>query len=63
MIRQKTSIERQIDQNLYQFLIPQEGNWNDVLLFAQHIAEHAKKQIDDVLKANEETVKVEEVKK
>lgn len=54
MMRQKVTLERQLDDKLYQFLIPNEGNWNEVLLFAREIGEHASKQIEAAVQAKEE---------
>lgn len=56
MIRNKISIERQFDERLYQFMIPQEGNWNEVLAFSQDIFEYAKKQIELDIKKKEEII-------
>lgn len=59
MIRNKVSIERQLDERLYQFLIPAEGNWNEVLAFANEIASHATKQIESAPKVAPEAIKEE----
>jgi hypothetical protein len=54
MIRQKTSIERQFDLKLYQFMIPSDGNWNEVAAFAQDILKYANDQIEAAKKLEEE---------
>lgn len=54
MIRNKVSIERQLDERLYQFMIPSEGNWNEVLSFAQEIGKYATDQIEAAKKLIEE---------
>ena len=61
MIKNKVSIERQFDERIYQFLISQEGNWNEVISFAQDIIEYGKKQIEIASKKEEvmEEIKIE----
>ena len=61
MIRQKTSIERQFDLRLYQFLIPNDGNWNEAVAFAQDIMKYGNEQIEAAKKLEEEK-KSEETK-
>ena len=46
MQRNKVSLERQFDERLYQFLCPNEGNWNEVERFALDIAGVARMNID-----------------
>ena len=58
MIRQKLSIERQIDDKQYQFLIPQNGNWQEVLAFCKEVEAYALNQIE-LSKKQQEEVKEE----
>lgn len=55
MIRNKVSIEHQIDERTYQFLIPSDGTWNEALMIVNEISKYCSLQIESSKKESEQT--------
>lgn len=54
MIRNKLFFERQVDEKLFQALIPHEANWQEAVAFAQDFLNYCVEQNEKVKKAEEE---------
>jgi len=56
MLRHKFSLDRQVDERHYQFLVSDGGNYQEILAFAQEVAAYAAQQIEaSKIKASEQT--------
>lgn len=62
MQKNKVSLEWNLDERLYQFVCPSEGNWQEVELFALDIAKLARNNIDIAKKVEQEKKDAEEPK-
>lgn len=54
MIRNKLSIEHQIDERMYQLLIPHEGNWTEALYIGKEMIKYIELQLDAANKKQDE---------
>lgn len=60
MIKQKISIERQINERQYQFLVPPEAALAEILAIVEDIKNYVVQRINEAEKAVAESVKVEQ---